>query len=542
MGPYVQNLYSLFLLRSTLTIKVLSITLLAYTLMGCNPNKSHRTIPPTNPEDLTAKGDANELEKVLENILKMNDKTVLSAKECPQKAIQDLPSDVIQNIECGAIKVPEDHRSDSKKFLSLGYLKFPRSFDTQKPLLIIEQGGPGGSSILLSSSYLEQIKQLKQNFNILAIEQRGTLWTRPKATCDVIVDEIIRTLEENLNSEDAEKSKIHTNQKCLESIKNNLNVAKISSYQISKDIVYSAHQFGFSKFSYFGVSYGTLVGQYLLKYSPNSVEKMVLDSPAIPGWLWLNDAYKSLDSVGKRNFEDYISTQMRDVSFNEAVKKINSAVKIFKDNPISIKPLINGKSVRMEMNGNTYLGLLLKVLVYSYDKKSLEYLLWTSDNIKTQPDKAKKVLSLYVEAIADPTDDITQIMYQSIICREFPTHTEDIKAATATWKFLPLIIGKETLDQMENSNRCYLNIPRSDEDLILQGPISSDKPVLVIGGELDPITPPQYVKDVTVYMPNSHKEVFKGIDHGVFSEKTCIQESVIQYLLSNDSSYQNKCE
>ena len=59
-------------------------------LLGCEPNSSPKP-PDTNPADLVAKGEAAELIFTLEALLKTDEKTVSSTKECPQKLIETLP-------------------------------------------------------------------------------------------------------------------------------------------------------------------------------------------------------------------------------------------------------------------------------------------------------------------------------------------------------------------------------------------------------------------------------------------------------------------
>ncbi|NIT65351.1 MAG: alpha/beta hydrolase, partial [Gemmatimonadetes bacterium] len=44
--------------------------------------------------------------------------------------------------------------------------------------------------------------------------------------------------------------------------------------------------------------------------------------------------------------------------------------------------------------------------------------------------------------------------------------------------------------------------------------VSSDIPTLVLGGEFDPITPPQYGRQAAATLPNSFFFQYPGLGHG----------------------------
>ena len=174
--------------------------------VGCQPKESSAPVVPSHPESLTPKGEADELENALEDLINRKDQAMrLAAAKCPEKVLEFLPGGLHSNSECGGVKVPENHRNPSQKSMVLAYLKVPKVFDPSKPLLVIEQGGPGGSSMTLASTYLSDAPLLSHNFNVLAIEQRGTAWTRPKATCDTMIDAFIEFRKKNISFQEEKR-------------------------------------------------------------------------------------------------------------------------------------------------------------------------------------------------------------------------------------------------------------------------------------------------------------------------------------------------
>src|SRR5699024_7331902 len=60
-------------------------------------------------------------------------------------------------------------------------------------------------------------------------------------------------------------------------------------------------------------------------------------------------------------------------------------------------------------------------------------------------------------------------------------------------------------------------------------PDSSDKPMLILSGALDPITPPSYGKMILEHMSDARQLVFKGQGHGLI-EVACARHIMNQFI------------
>ena len=63
-------------------------------------------------------------------------------------------------------------------------------------------------------------------------------------------------------------------------------------------------------------------------------------------------------------------------------------------------------------------------------------------------------------------------------------------------------------------------------------PVSSNLPVLIFSGNLDPVTPPQRGEEVAKYLPNSRNVVIPKARHGVdgLSDGGCIDRIIIDFM------------
>jgi pimeloyl-ACP methyl ester carboxylesterase len=307
--------------------------ILLFVLTGCPDNK-YRPRRVNNPEDLRATGDDAYLRSALRSVMK--GASLSKVARCPQIII-----DIMENqrdYSCGALRVPQDHSKPSlNQQMAVGYFKYPSVFDVSKPLLVIEQGGPGASSMMLASWYLYAMPQLTTSFNILAVEQRGTEWTYPQVTCQDVIQVVERGLEQGVDSGILNERIKRTNESCFKKASQKMDLSKISTYQIAQDIVFASEQSGFNKFNYYGVSYGTVVGQYLLEFNSENIENIVLDSPVVVGQLWFEDALKNRDEFMTKRFETYLENYMPERNFDEAMAFIKSMAQKFDSKPLDLK-------------------------------------------------------------------------------------------------------------------------------------------------------------------------------------------------------------
>jgi pimeloyl-ACP methyl ester carboxylesterase len=60
-------------------------------------------------------------------------------------------------------------------------------------------------------------------------------------------------------------------------------------------------------------------------------------------------------------------------------------------------------------------------------------------------------------------------------------------------------------------------------------PTRSDKPVLLLSGELDPVTPPRWADEARATLPNSAHFVVPGVGHGASAEG-CVPQLIAQFI------------
>jgi pimeloyl-ACP methyl ester carboxylesterase len=71
--------------------------------------------------------------------------------------------------------------------------------------------------------------------------------------------------------------------------------------------------------------------------------------------------------------------------------------------------------------------------------------------------------------------------------------------------------------------------PRGEIAADYYDPVKSDAPVLILSGQLDPITPPRWGEHIAQYLPNSKHLVVPGVGHGTMGAG-CVPRLVSRFL------------
>ena len=463
---------------------------------------------------------------------------------CPKQVNDFLAGITNYKISCGALRVPEDHSIFNNKYLSLGYLHLSKKSDKLRPLLLIEQGGPGGSSMALASYYLQEFPDLLEYFDILAIEQRGTAWTHPQAICTNMAEPRLSRVQSG-NLDNVFENSIT---ECFLKASKQLDLSSISTYQIMSDLKFSAQLFGYNKFSFFGVSYGTLVGQYLLHYSPQSLEQVVLDSPVVPGDYWQKETFKYADNVMETTLLSFVDQQTAankwDKNYNQTLSHFQNLVLRFSQRPIQLFYTYQEKEYPYQFDGETLLFLIRELTTTRASIPNLAYLIEAAERIDTNPEWSKNTLTQLLNFYVRFPDESANIIYQAIICREFKSDPSQYFSPFDQFelkKLLPPSMRSKILADLR-SEPCFLDITPQTSSKILTDTVLSDHPILIIGGSFDLVTPPVYFARVSEKMTSAQVIVFDGLSHGVFSTKECVNQSVLSYLRNDENKFTNFCQ
>jgi len=76
---------------------------------------------------------------------------------------------------------------------------------------------------------------------------------------------------------------------------------------------------------------------------------------------------------------------------------------------------------------------------------------------------------------------------------------------------------------------------------IVNEPVSSDVPALILAGQFDPITPPAFATMAAETLNNNYLFEFPGLGHGILDSNACALKLSLQFLQDPHTLPDNPC-
>lgn len=185
---------------------------------------------------------------------------------------------------CGKLSVPEDHDKPGGRRIELSFmvLKSHSTAPAADPVVYLH-GGPGGGIVrdpLLISRFLNELRDRR---DIVAFDQRGVKTSAgPESRCYATVANP-ETLAEAASIDGTEASMMALGRKairaCLDEIAaSGADISTINTLQNARDVEALMQALGYPSYNIFGTSYGTKLGQEVMRSAPSGLRAVVLDS------------------------------------------------------------------------------------------------------------------------------------------------------------------------------------------------------------------------------------------------------------------------
>ncbi len=443
-------------------------------------------------------------------------------------ALELIPCDLFEirrvspSIVCGYVSVPEEHTNpDNPKTIRLAVVIYygPTTANNRLPL-VMEQGGPGGSTLYLfgnSTSFL--VPQLALSRDIVLIEQRGTRFSQPFLYCDEIEYFLLDTLDDPAGYEDVFE-KQDAVQRCYDRLKSEgVNLGAYNSVENAHDIAYVTAALGYDKFDFYGVSYGALLGQHLLKWHPDRLRSVVLDSVVPMATNWIVEAPRSAN----RAFQQIFAACGADFQCNSQYPQLEetflSTVLDLNAHPQLMVITSDTRFVNVRLTGDLFIRVLYDALYR--DSGSIPKLITLAANGQFETLKSQVVPNA-VESLA-----VTNGMYASTMCAEDGDYTAHDYDLTGLHSNVARVIAGTADNDLLELCPVWQVPPLTVE---VDEPVVSDVPTLLLSGTFDPITPTTFAAEVAASLSRSTLLVFPNQAHGLLFHSDCARRITSQFV------------
>ncbi len=380
--------------------------------------------------------------------------------------------------------------------------------EPQRDAFTVINGGPGGSSVTLYAEGAKAFAGILRERDIIVVDQRGTGSSVP-LDCNELA-----SLSGGVDLEAVSSA----TDECLAELPADPRFFTTSVAVADLDALRA--ELGYEQLNVYGVSYGTRVALHYARRYPQRVRSLIIDGVVPPG-LGLGpnaalNAQETFDRLLERCAADTACAgafpRLRE-DFAALRRRLSAApVHVAFPDPVT------GSPREMEIS-YSHLAVTIRMLSYAPETASLIPLIITEaqarDNFQPIASQAQRILSELSEAMRVG-------MHNAVVCAEdVPLYGEvDWQSLDATF------LGREQVAALQATCSRW---PEGIRDPNLHAPLSLAVPTLVLSGEEDPITPPEYGNEVARQLPNSLHLVAGGQGHGVFN-RGCIPSLIARFV------------
>ena len=411
--------------------------------------------------------------------------------------------------QCGTLEVALKPSEPDGETIELFVAVVPALAEQPSPdPLVVIAGGPGEAATRFYATAEQAFSRIVRSRDIVLVDQRGTGSSAP-LHCESSQDDPFLTTG-------GVESMIDASVQCLEGLDHDPRYFTTSVAVRDLDRVRQA--LGYEALNLYGVSYGTRVAQHYLRRFPHRTRRVILDS-VVPPDVALGPevalaSQAALDALFDRCEADpgcrdaYPDLRQR---FDAVLERLREApVEVVLDHPRT------GDPVDVLVDHWMLVGVV-RLLVYHPQTASLLPVL-----IEATHRGDYRALAAQAFVIAEGLEDLAMGLNNAVVCTEdIPFARDvDVDALAATY------MGTAFMDIVAGVCRHW---PKGVLDADLREPVVSDRPALILAGELDPITPPRYARQAAAGLSNAVEVVGQGQGHGMLVVG-CVQRLMAEFL------------
>lgn len=414
---------------------------------------------------------------------------------------------------CGWLERPENPEDPGSTTLALKVAVVPSlSPNPRRDAFTVINGGPGGSSLDMFADLAGLFTAILRERDILVMDQRGTGASHPM-DCPELEAVSQTTTAERINE---------ATRACLDSLPGDPRYYTTSV--AVRDLEALRIALGYEALDVYGVSYGTRVAQHYARRYPESVRTLIIDGvvpPELPlGPNAAANAQRVLDRLFARCAADAACTKR----FPDLPHQLEALKERLKGTAVSLTlahPVTgNGEHINLSHD-----HLLLTLRLLSYAPETINLIPLIIDEAQARGNYTP-LASHALRIEEDLRGAIRFGMHNSVICTEDAPYYRDadIEALAATY------MGPEQARALQAICALW---PKGQLDGDLREPLTVGVPTLILSGEEDPITPPEYGAMAAEHLPERLHLIGGGQGHGVIA-RGCFPRLVSRFVETGD--------
>jgi pimeloyl-ACP methyl ester carboxylesterase len=416
-------------------------------------------------------------------------------------------------VRCATLEVPEDRANPGLRRIPMHIVVIPATSRSRLPdPIFFFAGGPSQAASDFARHAQILFGGLNSRRDIVLVDQRGTgksngLFCKMDDPWETSM--LDSTQRVALGKRQFEACRIELSKKA------DLRMYTTSAAMADIDAVREA--LGYAEINLWGGSYGTRAAQEYLRRYPDRVRSVVLDGVAPPSLAlpanFSADAAAALQSAQQACARDPACEKLK-VDFRQATFQWLASLKA-KPIKFTLADPFDGRRREVLLDDEAVLGAVFSSL---YAPEAVAML--PNALAKARAGDFGPLVAMSIAVAGDTANKNAMGMRLSVMC------AEDVPRLSASDAVASQPFGELFVREFKRSCEGW---PIGTVLPDFHTPVKSAKPVLILSGGIDPVTPPRNGDEVKLHLSNAKHLVAPNVAHGV-SGKGCAPKLVKQFI------------
>lgn len=449
---------------------------------------------------------------------------------------------------CGYMVVPENRQVADSRTIRLPVVIFEalqksrQHNELSKEPILYLTGGPGDQAYIgqqkhVDSWWLER-RIFPKGHDLIVLGQRGTGLKEPDFDC-----EEMRTPEVVFAAvaKGTKRRKLLTAAAaaCAARLqREGVDLTAYNSRESAADVAELRQALGIEQWTLYGVSYGTRLALSTLRYHPEGIRSVILDSVYPPEANNLIDNAEFYRVALQRLFGDCDTFSPCDSDPAGLMTEYARLRDRLAAEPVDydLRELDLEIDMVLSIDERFFDNLLFKALYNRKSRRHIPPMIRNASKRSVQGQNVQRLARLLLETLEDSGSG-SKAVRLSHICRDEAAFEslEEIAAAAAAAGPLGHMIAEDT-----GAFLCEV-WPAGKADPIENEPVTSEVPALLLAGALDPVTPPALARSAAAGLPNGYLFEFWDAGHGLIYEMDCMPELIAEFLENPSREPAGRC-
>jgi pimeloyl-ACP methyl ester carboxylesterase len=422
--------------------------------------------------------------------------------------------------QCATLAVPENPAQPDGRMIDLALAWIPPDAEAEPDPVFMIAGGPGQSARESYPMVAHAFGDIARSRHILLLDQRGTGGSNPLFCPEV------EGLDATISMRDFTLERVQAYAtRCRDELQARADLRYYTTTEAVADLDFVRRAVGARHVNLVGISYGTRVAQQYAKTHPEHVRTLILDGVVPPGLALGAEHATNLQATLDAHFARCRATPACAAAFGDPRARLEEVAARLGEGqaaPVRYRDPTSGEW-REETPTFDHLAGVLRMYAYQPLSAALLPLL------VHQADEGEysALLAMARLMFRDFAGQIASGMHNAVICTEDAAELdEQLTDAEGT------LLGRDFAAFIQAQCDVW---PLGSRPGDFRRPLSGELPVLLVSGELDPVTPPRYGEEVAAHLPNARHLVLSAQGHSLLAAG-CMPKLAAQFIEGADAA------